>query len=337
MKKAFFLTTVAAIAALCACSKTAIVPDEGALEHEIALTPVNGPLTRTTGAIDGTALPTDFDMTVAAHHSVSTSADYFKGVTFSNVSETNNWSGGKYWPLTGTLDFLAYANRSGSGLVSSPSWTNTSAANSVSLTVGDNSTLFDDLLYGGTQGSAYNPSAPTSMSFKHAFAVVMFTFASNTAYNATTNTGIEVTGVTVSNAKYGGPLTITNGATPTAVWGTLTNPQTSVTPRNYTSNAAMAALQVPTTASTAHFGDCYVILPPQTGTSITITYSIHNGKIGSADNTLTGQTKTFDCSGQTWAMGTKTCYAVQFTLNEILITPTVTDWTGPTTTNVTVN
>jgi hypothetical protein len=337
MKRFFLILAAVGLTGLSACSNLEVQADPGT-QKKIGLAAFTNLTTKSVGAIDGTTLPTDFGMRVSAYHNAASgqgsSQTYFTGIKFAN-SSSNIWSEHKYWPLNGTLAILAYANRtmdaeSDGDLVSNAAWTNTSAANSVVLTVGDNSTRYDDLVYGGNTAAVW-ASEGTPITFKHAFAVVMFTFkSSTTTYDGTNNYGITVNSVTVNNAYYGGTLTITNGGEPSATWGsTLTNQQTAVTARNYTSNAAMAAINLTGTASTASFGDAYVILPQQAATSFTINYTLHNGKDASNNNLNINMVYNANFASTTWEMGKKYVYAVDFQPREIQIAATVENWTAP--------
>lgn len=328
MKKSLLLATVAAIAALCACTKTSVVPDQGALEHEIAIAPFNGPLTKAAIANTG-VLPSAYTMMVSAFYNPvsGTGSSYFEGAPFTNTS-SNNWTGSKYWPLSGTLDFLAYA--SGTAVISSPTWTWTTSEKKVVLTVGDNSTYYDDIVYGGA--AAVTKGATTALSFNHAFAVAAFKFKSGTAFDSENNKGVKVNSVTVKNAYYGGELTISAPASPAASWGaTLTNQKDFVAKNGDT---AMSELTLGTSFTENFFGDAYVILPPQTAVNFEISYDLHNGKIGSTNSTLENLTYTYTQptpSTPSWAMGSITYYEVTITPTEITIVPTVTNWTTGTT------
>ena len=352
MKRFLLILAAAGLLGLSACTTLEVQADPGA-QKEIGLTPVTNIATKSTGAIDGTALPTDFGMRVSAYHNAASgqgsSQAYFTGIKFENLS-SNIWKEHKYWPLSGTLSILAYANRTmdagSSGaddLVlhtegNAPAWTNTSASNSVVLKVGDNSTKYDDLVYGGNTAAAWAENG-TPVTFKHAFAVVMFTFK-GIARDNSANDGVDVTGITVNNAYYGGTLTLTNGGVsatePSAAWGsTLTNQQATVTPRAG-SNSAFSTMQLTATATNVnadgnHFGDAYVILPPQAVTSFTINYTLHNGKDANNQNLNVDMVYTANFPELTggWQMGKKYLYAITIQPRAIEVAAEVSDWTTP--------
>ena len=393
MKKIILYSAVAALAAMSACSKSSVVPDQGADQREISLGSYMRPLTKATnipdtpdystgGAFGGESLPDFFDMYLSTYltpTNTSTSAtprEYFTGALFApffveiedsmdedypGYYDVSAWHGNpaRYWPLNGTLSFVGYATRHGYSAIKdvdeeydatthpdAPQWHNDSVDNSVELNIDDNSAIYDDIVYSGTRDAAFDPNNDLAMGFKHAFAVVMFTFNTNNTFveDDDHEYGIAITGLEVENAYYGGKLTIsnfvpaddaapadptgTNDSTPTATWGTLTDQVASVTPRNPFTNEALACSASWPFAlyerygDFGEFGDAYIILPPQTGTSFKITYNLYqNGLVEE------GLTYTHDCSANNWAMGTKTLYALNFDWNEIFVSPSVSEWT----------
>jgi hypothetical protein len=116
-----------------------------------------------------------------------------------------------------------------------------------------------------------------------------------------------------------------------ASWVSLSGTEHSVWARVWSSTDGTAneqevdashSIAVGSTASTAAFGDAYVLIPAQTPTSFTITYNMGN---------ITGLTHTYTCvtsgaSPETWPVNTKVTYAVNFNLREITVTPTVVPW-----------
>ena len=386
MKNSILLTTVAAIAALCACSKTTMIPDQGAAQREIALSSFMGPVTKVYdgsqdddptpgGAFASVTIPAYYDMYLSTYLTPADGStsdegrEYFTGALFvpyydADLDQTfvEAWHGfnPQYWPLNGTLSFVGFATQQypnnavmepnyeydETNHPNAPIWHNDGVANSVELTIDDNSNLYDDIVYSGTRDAEYDSSEDLPMGFKHAFSVVAFTFDTNNPFveDDDHEYGIAITGLEVENAYYGGKLTIsnfvpaddaapadptgTNDPTPTATWGTLTNKVASVTPRNPFTNETLACSASWPFAlyerygDFGEFGDAYIILPPQTGTSFKITYNLYqNGLVEE------GLTYTHDCSANDWAMGTKTLYALNFDWNEIFVSPSVSEWT----------
>ena len=350
MKKIIYLSCLMALA-LTACSKSGSFESEESsdlLKTEIGVRPMGGTLTRS--AISGTAFPQGYDMMVSTFHNAATSADYFENVAFGYDATSDAWkskSGVKYFPLEGTLDFLAVAsagyNTASSGIVPTAVWGESeNAAKKVVLTVPDNSGKFDDLLYG-----ALNAQGPTSaglpMVFRHAMTSVVFVAKCNTEYNAESNAGITINSITLDGAKYSGTLTVSNpgagggSGVVSAEWSALGDAKAHQGVRVWDSansgvNASEPELvdlplgKTAATLSEKPFGEGYVILPAQASVQITVNYTVHNGFNAGGAAVNTANTYSFTPTVATWSMGKKYVYELDFQLSEILINPTVVDW-----------
>lgn len=361
MKKNLLIAALA-VFGLASCSQESFVENESAPQHEIALTGVSH---KTRSAINGTDFPTGYDMLVSAYYNADgtykdadAAANFFTGIQFTKDETTSVWkdkSSTKYWPLTGKLDFLCIASAglhtADNGIVPTCVWgENSNCAKKVIVTVPDNSTKFDDILYGSANAQKY-ASTGTPITFNHAQAALVFTAKSSVAYNETDNVGITIEKITVNGAKYSGTLTVSNPAagnstgTLSATWDVSSaTAKSTVEARvweseNLGTNASESAYEMvnlSTTATTVGadhpFGDAYVLLPAQTMTSFTIHYTLHNGF--AADGTTkvdnAGLDYKYDCnpnSGtETWDAGKKYVYAIDITMREVNIKPEVTDW-----------
>lgn len=361
MKKFFVIAASAALALLTGCKKDITVtpanlPD---FQEEISIRSMAGV---TKSAINTTTFPVGYDMMVSAYKNVGAhagedvSASYFEGIQFTKTGDTwKSARGPKYYPIDGTLDFLAVASAgyktAGNGIAPTAVWGESgNVAKKVVLTVPANHEKFDDLLYASNNAQSSSPSG-TAMQFKHAMTSVCFTAKCNVAYNAETNTGITINSITIDNAKHSGTLTISNpsagGGTGTlsAEWSSLGSAQTHVAARVWAaantginpSEPALTGLNLGTTSkaiASYPFGEAYVILPPQGACSFTINYTIHNGFMA---NNTTAQDNTVEYQitpTGNWEMGKKYIYDLQFSLTEIQIVPTVVDWDNQTATNV---
>ena len=355
-----FTTFFAALAALlfvasCTLDEALVLSQESA-RQEIGIRTM-GQSGQTKSAINGTAFPVGYDMLVSAwrntgsHAGGDAAANYFEGVRFTRDAATGNWKsakGAKYWPLDGTLDFLAVAsagyNPSASGIAPTCVWGRSgNLAKQVVLTVPDNSAKFDDLLYGASNAQSASV-AGSSIAFKHAMASVVFTAHCNVAYNATKNLGITINGITIDGAKYGGTLTVSNPAAGggegdlTAAWSSLGNAQTHVSARVWASantgtnasETALANLKLTSTSKAIAdypFGEGYVILPQQASVPFTVTYTLHNGFEADGTTPLDKQMQyKYTPAAGTWQMGYKYIYDLVFTLSAIRINATVLDW-----------
>ena len=314
----------------------------------------------TKSTISGTAFPQGYDMMVSAYRNLGTTqagdeddaANYFENIQFTHDDVVGNWKSKveeRYWPLDGTLDFLAVASagykKGANGIAPSCVWGDDAGnvAKKVVLTVPDNSAKFDDLLYGASNAQSAS-AAGSSIAFRHAMASVVFTAHCNVAYNAAKNVGITIDGITIDGAKYGGTLTVSNPAAGggsgdlTAAWSSLGSAQTHVSARVWASantgtnasETALSGLNLGTSSaslSTKPFGEGYVILPQQASVPFTVSYTVHNGF--EADGT-TPHNDSFQYqytpAAVVWAMGNKYIYDLAFTLTAVRINATVVDW-----------
>lgn len=294
----------------------------------------------TRSAAGGTLFPEDYVMAVSAWYNPEGERDegkpYFRNARF--VNEAGLWKEDKYWPLSGTLDFLAYACaglKNGGGPL--PFWDGNPAAG-VTLTVADNSADFDDLLYAASAEQVCYDGGNTLL-FAHAMTAVCFTFASSVAYDAAANKGITIRRVSIDSAFWGGTLRVDNPSAGggqgdlSASWTLLSARRDSVAARVWCGNAgrsdedAVGDYDVPAEHSSATFGDAYGILPAQRGFSFTVVYVLHNGRNDEGEAVDYEIHYTYDASDDIWAAGYKTIYNVSFTMNEITVKPTVKKWT----------
>ncbi len=343
MKKVLYFASLLAVS-LTACTKES--SNENALRTEIGLRPMGGAVTRS--AINGTAFPQGYDMLVSAFDNTGSSS-YFQGKVFSYDAVSDAWKCKNevlYYPANGSLNLLAVAsagyNTASNGIAPAAVWGESdNVARKVVLTVPDNSTKFDDLLYSALNNQAASAGG-APMVFQHAMTSVVFIAKSNSDYNASTNAGITIDGISLKNAKYSGTLTIVNNGTLTATWSDLGSVVASQPARvwddaNLGTNASESVLSdmhLTRTASTLEdkpFGDAYVILPPQEVVDIVVNYTIHNGYDAGGNPVNNARTYTIQHgitigSAPTWQAGKKYIYQLDFKLAEVLITPSVVDW-----------
>lgn len=344
--------TATALLAPSACNKES---DKGlSSETEIGLRAMSS---ATKSAINGTAFPDGYDMLVSAYFNIGSFAagdtpkNYFEGIHFAkNGTAWKSTTEPKYYPIDGTLDFLAIASAglkdADAGVVPTAAWgASSNVAKQVVVTVPDNSAKFDDLLYGAANAQGISTSG-TGIAFQHAMTSVVFVAKCNVAYDATTNVGITLTGITIDGAKYSGTLTVENPAAGggtgdlTAAWSDLGSPVDHVDARVWDSgNTGITTDETPFVLMTQHltttatvidashpFGDAYVLLPAQAAVPFTIHYTQHNGFQADSHTELNVDHQYRVTPSGTWAMGKKNIYSLNFTLTEIQVVPEVTDW-----------
>ena len=344
--------TATALLALSACNRES---DKGlSSETEIGLRAMSS---ATKSAINGTAFPDGYDMLVSAYFNTGafaggdTPKNYFEGIHFAkNGTAWKSTTEPKYYPIDGTLDFLAIASAglkdADAGVVPTAAWgASSNVAKQVVVTVPDNSSKFDDLLYGAANAQGISTSG-TGIAFQHAMTSVVFVAKCNVAYDATTNVGITLTGITIDGAKYSGTLTVENPAAGggtgdlTASWSDLGSPVANLAARVWDSgNTGIKTDETPFVGMTQHltttatvidashpFGDAYVLLPAQAAVPFTIHYTQHNGFQADGDTELNVDHQYRVTPSGNWAMGKKNIYSLNFTLTEIQVTPQVTNW-----------
>lgn len=346
--------TATALLALSACDKES---DKGlSSETEIGLRVMSS---ATKSAINGTAFPDGYDMLVSAYFNTGafaggdTPKNYFEGIHFAkNGTAWKSTTEPKYYPIDGTLDFLAIASAglkdADAGVVPTAAWgagDPSNVAKQVVVTVPDNSAKFDDLLYGAANAQGISTSG-TGIAFQHAMTSVVFVAKCNVAYNADTNVGITLTGITIDGAKYSGTLTVENPAAGggtgdlTAAWSDLGSPVANLAARVWDSgNTGIKTDETPFVGMTQHltttatvidashpFGDAYVQLPAQAAVPFTIYYTQHNGFQADGTTPLNAYHQYQVTPSGNWAMGKKNIYSLNFTLTEIQVTPEVMAW-----------
>lgn len=342
--------TATALLALSACNKES---DKGlSSETEIGLRAMSS---ATKSAINGTAFPDGYDMLVSAYFNTGafaggdTPKNYFEGIHFAkNGTAWKSTTEPKYYPIDGTLDFLAIASAGlkddEKGIVPTAAWgASSNVAKQVVVTVPDNSAKFDDLLYGAANAQGISTSG-TGIAFQHAMTSVVFVAKCNVAYDATTNVGITLTRITIDGANYSGTLTVSNPAAGggsgdlTAAWSSLGSQVDHVAARVWdsgntgikTDESAFSSLDLTNTATAidaSHpFGDAYVLLPAQAAVPFTLHYTQHNGFQADGTTPLNADHQYQVTPSGNWAMGKKNIYSLNFTLTEIQVTPEVMAW-----------
>lgn len=344
--------TATALLALSACNKES---DKGlSSETEIGLRAMSS---ATKSAVNGTAFPDGYDMLVSAYFNTGafaggdTPKNYFEGIHFAkNGTAWKSTTEPKYYPIDGTLDFLAIASAglkdADAGIVPTATWgASSNVAKQVVVTAPDNHAKFDDLLFGAANAQGISTSG-TGIAFQHAMTAVVFVAKCNVAYDATTNVGITLTGITIDGAKYSGTLTVENPAAGggtgdlTASWSDLGSPVANLAARVWDSgNTGIKTDETPFVGMTQHltttatvidashpFGDAYVLLPAQAAVPFTIHYTQHNGFQADGTTPLNADHQYQVTPSGNWAMGKKNIYSLNFTLTEIQVTPEVTNW-----------
>ena len=283
------------------------------------------------GAVEGATFPTNYNMMVAAYlvsgTENTTPGEYFTNKIFAKKGSAATWTGGQYWPVSAaTLNFVAIAPETENvdqvtTKISEKSETSeTSEPGVATVTIANNQTNQYDVMYAVGQSTKTAGQQPekVEMVFKHALSWVNFTF------NTTNTTGvtIKINSVKINGAAYNGTLTvkstkytITEGQVASTSWNE--NPETL---NNIpVPGAADGLLLNDNTNDYELFGKGLLVVPNVEATNFVINYTI----------TQSGIAHTFDytyTSLSAWNAAKKYTYAVNITLSEITIEPSVTPW-----------
>lgn len=340
MKKYLLLASVAALAfTSCSDQSTEFVGDSAVAKQtrEITFAPIAKPTTR--AAVDGTAFPTTLDMMVTAYQVEATGGSagvYFDATQYKyqyvggSASGSGSYWGGdpaKYWPLTPAyINFLAIANANANN-TTGVTW-GTDKADQVTIVMSDNSSAQHDLMYARGDGAVTQSGNvltfpdKVDMQFKHAQAWIDFKVKAN----STVETAITINSITLTGAKYNGTYTVTHtaynaktGQGVAGAWSALGAAQNIPVP-----GWSATAL----TTSFATVGNGLMIVPDDAATGDFTSFTINY--------TFDGKTYeyTYTPASTQVEQAKHYIYEINFTLHEIYINPTVTDWADQSATSV---
>ena len=304
MKK-FFFCAAAAIVALASCSKTQVVYNDA--PEEIGFKAVTGAITK--APIEGTELPKESSMVVYASKSDATNGTYTPYFSEAEFSWKSSYWGGttsRYWPESGYLKFIAYYP-SGIGTA-----VNGDATTNITIT-GVDATAQNDILY--TDLTAAQESAaknPVVMAFHHALAQVQVTAKVSDANMKYVN----VTNVVLTTPILKGTLTLTGTD---ASWDDQDNGE-DITMDNDISTTDL-------TERAQTLGTGALVVPGTAASSLVVTYTIGGLEVTAAPISITDN----------WEKGKKYIYNLTIGLDEIKLSPEVSDWKDADSENKTPN
>jgi hypothetical protein len=327
MKKVLY--SLLAIAAFASCAKTGEVPSDGI---EIKIAPITKMQTKANylGAVDGNAYPANENFDVYAYWKEVPAGETFtdgilylqsekeadSGAEFTNRGEY--WGGVEmyFWPKTGSLRFAAY----------SPSHLNVTHSQD-----GDKYSIYEytqptqtdktwDFLVAPTTPS-YSMMTETekvAVDFKHALSWITIKVRAQDAYAAQ---AFEIKKVTINNVKTKGDFvaSMTDGIQ-YEEWSNQSGSEPVV--------VFEGSQMVTETLANIENNERGTVVIPQSTTDVTIEF-VQHGINGTTTLPLMSQTLSLDLKpqGTPWGPGKHYNYKLIFSLNEILIKPTVSDWT----------
>ena len=323
--KHFFLYLAGAALLLSAvsCLKMETVQDETPVEIGFKAM-VNAP-TKADPELNGASLGTDNDYVIYVAASADGSPKYFDpaatsygGQLFAYFDDGAKWfpaSGSPYvkqhiyWPFGGVkVDFLAYALTPDAKTALSPTFHADTHAREFTVADWDTFANQFDVMYAVANGCVPGTDGNVALAFKHAQALLAFTAKKS----ATTTVDLTINKITIKDLEYAGTLKVDNyRANLKAGWTITAHGDKDL-------SAAEGIADFPYTLnSTATQLTTNLLIPEQSAKQIVINYSMGG--------------KTFDYElnipRQTWKMGKKYTFNLEFSAAEITLTTSVDDWT----------
>ncbi len=297
---------IVAAVAITACAKNEEVYT--GTQKEIGLFAYNQNVTRG-AAFDGTTFPTERDMNVSAlyHDENNTASTYFEDVKFAYV--TDSWKAGWYYPLNGTIDFMAYSTDADV----TAEWDIDNSIKSVVLTFDTALDGTEDVMYSNLLSAVSCPqSTDQKLTFKHALAWLYFNVKAKSQAAAD---AIKINSITVNGVSLSGQATINAAASSSVVWNKLSSVAGVVVPD-------FSAVQLTLDAQVVGNG---LLVVPQNQSSFTINYTITNGSGSDTVENTMDYTFTLTDTDK-WSDAKKYIYNINIDLHEITFTADVTDY-----------
>lgn len=339
MKKS--LIALAALATLAACTKSEV---EYAQTSEITFTPVTKNITKS--MITGTAFPTTESFNVWAWYNQvaaettpaawdkTTDNLYVTEGQFVYKSTQNSWGGATpyYWPKVGSLLFAGYYP---SSVAEKADYTFDGSTNAMTFTNVQQGFVAEtghseDLMYFNMTPKSYK-AGPVPVVFKHALSWVTVNlkradFAVTGDYPKITIRKVDFTDV---NPQGTGTVTGTDGTISWVVNGTAAN--TTVTTGNVvlttTDQMQKQPLFIPQVFTSDMNLEINYTISSSATESFTETLSVPlNGMVGQTPSTTDPGTNE-EVTISSWEPAKHYTYNILMGLDEILIEPTVADWT----------
>lgn len=327
MKKIFY--TLLAVAALASCSKTSEVESEGI---EIKLAPIAKLQTKANyfGAVNTNTYPVNENFDVYAYWKDVPAGETFadgllylqnKDVANSGAEFTNKgeyWGGVDiyFWPKVGSLRFAAY---SPSHLNVAHSQTDDKYTINGYTQPTETDKTFDFLVAPTTPSySMMTEAEKVAIDFKHALSWITIKVKAKDAYAAQ---AIEIKKVTINNVKNQADFVAEMGdGIQYEEWKNQSGSESIVV-----FEGSQKVTETMTDIETNARG---TIIIPQSTTTLTIDF-VQHGINGTTTLPVTSLDLNLDLKpkGTPWGPGKHYNYQITFTLNEILINPTVSDWT----------
>ncbi len=326
MKKTILF--LGAVLAIAACSKTVTVVDEDA--SVISINAVTNATTRGAEFV-GAEFPADKPIIVGASV-VSTEAaqqNFLKDAEFNKDATTGYWKTNPttYWPIGGVkVDFLAYAKLGTPVGDITPAFDASVPANKFTVSNWNTTENQVDLVYSVANGQK-NQTTAVNMEFKHTLALVIFNV------RLLHGEKIKIKSIVFEDKATTGTLEVNNERNEVALKWTDLN-KTNITMPNSTATSTVVNLhttenptvtgvvgydaEITQSSGFSQLGETLLVIP-QAASNPVITYTIGEG---TTEYVFTPNAKRLD-----WEAGKAYVYDLSFNFNEIMLNPTVLNWT----------
>jgi len=277
---------------------------------EIAVSP--GVQTR--AVITDATMPDDFHIWLSAWLNGDSypggGLNYFTGVEFAKDGTEWKSDPAKYWPLSGTLDFLGIATDP-TELTLGLTWNASKNSSQVDVEVPDTYATQTEVLYAASYPLEGDHSG-VPMAYHHSQALLRFKVKTNVTDL------IKVNDITVKDLYTAGTLTVEGSGPLKASWDF-----SSATAMDRSVPKSSPDYCLEPSGSYEEFG-LGLIVPEQMNTPIVISLSQRaNTGIAWDSDLVLEQTYVFDDTFRKWFMGKQYVYNIEFTLDGITVTPVI--------------
>lgn len=305
MRKSFlYIIMIACAYSLVACVKS----ETDNTDRLISFAPVAGKPTK--AIIEGTTYPTSESFVVSAYHNGT--AAYFEDQTASYNSSNALWETAipEYWPLAGSLNFIAYSPASVNADITSSGVT----VDDYTITTAEQ--LATDLLYANytVADCASHPEA-AAITFSHALSQVVFRVKASDYY---ANTTFAMTSLSLEGINSVGDFSVDSWSNQASEHTyTITSSSTALT---YDANDEPETITL----------GAYLFIPQALGANaaLNVGYSITQ-TVNSTDYTVTNPPVSIHLGGNIveWEPGKKYIYTLNIGLNNLIqFTATAQAW-----------
>lgn len=285
-----------AAAVTASCTKNVVDLPDG---RSISFAPVAEKSTK--AIIEGTSYPTTESFVVSAYHEGSDA--YFEDLEASYNNSIALWetSTAEYWPLAGSLDFIAYSPSSASGVT-----IDSDGVSASDYTIQTSAQMTTDLCYASaTVADCSNHPESVPLVFSHALSQVVFRVKAADYYENTT--------LSMTSLSIGGIYSV--GDFSEGAW------ENQDTEYSYTLSSTSTALTYSGTTPVAADVCSYLFIPQEFGlnAALRVGYSITQNVSGN-NYTLTNPPVSIPLGSSlaAWEPGKKYIYTINIGMNNVI-------------------